>query len=536
METNISNKISQTLNMCLCKEFEEVLPYLHKGKKDDHGFAHGRMVWVSRNCDCYTLADNPQENQEIYEDLVYKCEQVGGCSRNIRRQKAVIMDCINYIRCIWVVVQGEYSYDYSKIYVFGGFLRSLFSDEKDPIKDLDIFLFKDGECKDKLFSTLKQKISRALLRNKNNRLGTREECYLNSKEEGNYDLDAYKIKLTTSRRNSIYGHDVISKFGIDIVTDCCEEYQSGNRKSNIDFDVNNLMISFNGECFDEIEFRKPIEGMEIKDVVTNIKNKYANFSLDVSDVIRDVVSMKSCDMFTNLMTISIDHSLIERKLKNIEGRIQKILDKGYTIVDKEKFCSFPVLHQYVYDVFMENCKHRSRCDVCGERLFRLETNYETPGKKPYLVSFKRREKFCVCEDCKHVEICYYGNCSRISMKKLRRGCKERYLCEKHYRELLVDDLNYYTMFEHDGELYQVGDTDLPWRELYYGKDGKIKKEMKDKCRYAINKANLIGEWFLKCRYDPAYAYCRRIQYEEFVEICDERMKGLTTTYASKVAY
>lgn len=516
--------------MCLCKEFEEVLPYLHKGKKD-HTFVEERMLWVTRNCDCYTLADNPQENQEIYEDLVYKCEQVGGCSINIRRQKAVIMDCINYIRCIWAAVQGEYSYDYSKIYVFGGFLRSLFSHEKDPINDLDIFLFKDGEGKDKfLRSTLKQKISKALLKNKGNRLGAEDECYLNTRGARNYDFEACKISLTTSYNRQIRQNSI---FNIDIVTDCCEEDRNRNRKSNIDFDVNNLMISFNGECFDEIEFRKPIENMEVKDVVLNIKNRYTNFLLDVNDVIRDAIDVDECDMFRNLNIIDIEYSRIIRKLTNIEGRIQKIINKGYTIIDKEKFCSKKILDQCVYDVFMENCKHRSRCDVCGERLFRLETNYETPGKKPNLILSKRGEKFCVCKDCIYAQECSHIGCNKISMKKLSRGYMERYFCEKHYRKALVDDLNFFSMLKNDGRMYCIGDKVLFFREVYYDENGKIKEEMKDKCRYVINKANLIGEWFLKCKYDPCYEYCKRKQYEDLVEICNEHMNGLS--YASKVA-
>ena len=49
-------------------------------------------------------------------------------------------------------------------------------------------------------------------------------------------------------------------------------------------------------------------------------------------------------------------------------------------------------------------------------------------------------------------------------------------------------------------------------ENYY----KFKKELKEKTERKF--ANKIGEWFLECKYNPQYAYCRKFIKDGYNEI------------------
>ena len=45
--------------------------------------------------------------------------------------------------------------------------------------------------------------------------------------------------------------------------------------------------------------------------------------------------------------------------------------------------------------------------------------------------------------------------------------------------------------------------------------------MKKYCSNMIDAVNTISEWFLQCKYNPAYKYCKKVQWREYQAIIAE---------------
>ena len=57
------------------------------------------------------------------------------------------------------------------------------------------------------------------------------------------------------------------------------------------------------------------------------------------------------------------------------------------------------------------------------------------------------------------------------------------------------------------------------RIVYINPNNKVL--MKKYCSHMIDAVNTISEWFLQCKYNPAYKYCKKVQWKEFQAIIAE---------------
>lgn len=129
--------------------------------------------------------------------------------------------------------------------------------------------------------------------------------------------------------------------------------------------------------------------------------------------------------------------------------------------------------------------------------------------------FKRQKKYA-----------WSGHCAK-DIKKIYVGIGEDKIVQRKKYDLYGNDIwnkrkstNGLIMEDCEIHLIYYTNSRMDYNRIVYI-NPKNKSLVKKYLPALIKSANTISDWFLQCKYNPKYKYCRDKQYQELLDIYEE---------------
>lgn len=416
--------------MCNCKAFHNISKhnrYLcnlggeHYDELGEEELKKERKK-LETDCTCHLLDD--AKRNELFESLLHATSV---SKKKLQGKKTKIHECIKYILLIWNILQGEQEFigtgkNDNNIVIYGGFLRYLYSNkDSEELSDLDISFDipeSDTSVENTISKNTLKRIMSTLYRNLNmfgdyfDNKSPAYEIYDDNCFQRGYSKKMERLTITSRQyHNESLIHDA---FDIDLsaqldVNDC-------------DFDVNNLMLTFDGNKFGYISARCDPDnirnGEYLLETFSNIRDKKANCMLSYREGLDKLLNE------TNTFSTESQSALSYKK--KYEERIKKMEDRGYELIGVENESFFDYVNRELIKM-----SPTGKCCCCENK---FDVNHK---KDPYyeinnLDSYIRVKKENMGDGSEKIYfVCQRSSCGFFKLCEKHTCTIKKYTREKH---------------------------------------------------------------------------------------------------------